>query len=485
MRPVEGTLRLSASDLAKYLGCRFLTVLDRAAAEGRIEPMKWRDPRLEVLQERGFEHERSYLEYLKQNGKSVFHVEAGDDFETAYERTVSAMRTGVDIIAQATLPRARWLGRADTLERVEVPSSLGDWSYEVCDTKLARETQGGTILQLCLYSDLVGEIQGHLPESMFVVPPGNDLRPQRFRVLDFIAYYRHVRRALQKVVDSPASDPEAPQGLGPEPVPHCDRCSWWPYCRSRWEREDHLSLVAGISKLQRDELQSRNVGTLADLGRLPTPFPWKPDRGSIEAYQHVREQARIQLEGRTYGKVLYEVLPLEPGRGLAELPEPSPGDIFFDIEGDPFVGTDGREYLFGYAVMDEASEPRYDCDWAWTPAEEKATFEAFVDFVGGRLEQFPDLHIYHFGSYEPATLKRLMGRYATRENQIDRLLRGERFVDLLTIVKRSIRASVESYSIKELEPLYGFERDVKLEDAKGCAACRRARSRAGPSRRDR
>jgi uncharacterized protein len=31
---------------------------------------------------------------------------------------------------------------------VETPSALGVWSYEVIDTKLARETKGGTILQL-------------------------------------------------------------------------------------------------------------------------------------------------------------------------------------------------------------------------------------------------------------------------------------------------------------------------------------------------
>ncbi len=43
-----------------------------------------------------------------------------------------------------------------------------------------------------------------------------------------------------------------------------------------------------------------------------------------------------------------------------------------------------------------------------------------------RLQQFPDLHIYHFAPYEPAALKRLMGRYATREEEIDRLLRGKR-----------------------------------------------------------
>ena len=81
-----------------------------------------------------------------------------------------------------------------------------------------------------------------------------------------------------------------------------------------------------------------------------------------------------------------------------------------------------------------------------------------------RLKVYPDLHIYHFAPYEPAAMKRLMGRYATRENEVDNLLRAEIFVDLFSVVRHGIRASVESYSIKKLEPLYSFVRTVPLED---------------------
>ncbi len=83
-------------------------------------------------------------------------------------------------------------------------------------------------------------------------------------------------------------------------------------------------------------------------------------------------------------------------------------------------------------------------------ARKSQAFERFIDFVIGRLEQYPDLHIYHYAPYEPAALKRLMGRYATRENELDRLLRSELFVDLYAVVRHGVRASVESYSIKKL-----------------------------------
>ena len=154
-----------------------------------------------------------------------------------------------------------------------------------------------------------------------------------------------------------------------------------------------------------------------------------------------------------------------PGFGLACLPPPSAGDIFLDFEGDPFVDEGGLEFLFGYAFKDAAGIESYKADWALSRADEKAAFERFVDFVIARLEVHPDLHIYHYASYEPAALKRLMGRYATRESEIDRMLRAGVFVDLYAVVRHAIRASVESYSIKKLEPLYEFERTVGLPDA--------------------
>jgi uncharacterized protein len=93
-----------------------------------------------------------------------------------------------------------------------------------------------------------------------------------------------------------------------------------------------------------------------------------------------------------------------------------------------------------------------------------------VDFAMARWAKFPDLHIYHYAPYEPAALKRLMGRYATREEEIDRMLRAGLFVDLYQIVRHCLRASVESYSIKRLEPFYAFTRGTPLTEANSALA---------------
>jgi predicted RecB family nuclease len=138
--------------------------------------------------------------------------------------------------------------------------------------------------------------------------------------------------------------------------------------------------------------------------------------------------------------------------------------VFFDLEGDPFVGEHGLEYLFGYYFLN-GGQWAYRGDWAFTRNDERRAFEQFLDFVIARWQVYPDLHIYHYAPYEPAALKRLMGRYAAREEEIDRMLRTRLFVDLYSVVRHSIRASVESYSIKRLEPFYSFNRDATLADA--------------------
>jgi predicted RecB family nuclease len=370
------------------------------------------------------------------------------------------MKQGVPVIVQPALADGGWLGRADILRRVEKPSAIGAWSYEPIDTKLARETRAGSVLQLCLYADLLTTMQGCAPDYMYVVVPWSDFEPQHYRYADYAAYFRQVKHGMLASLAA-----KTPEDAYPDPIEHCEICRWQANCDKRRRDDDHPCLVAGISKIQINELKQHNVTTTKVLAGLQLPLPWKPERGSADSYTRIREQARVQVEAREAGEQKFEVLPVEPGFGLARLPEPSPGDMFLDFEGDPFVGEGGLEYLFGYLSADAGGKLEYRGMWAFSRADEKNAFEKFVDFVMARWEQFPGLHVYHYAPYEPAALKRLMGRYATREDEIDSMLRAGVFVDLYQVVRRGVRASVENYSIKTMEPFYGFERDTNLTNA--------------------
>src|SRR3989441_6530731 len=456
-------LILSATDLSNFLSCRHLTALEMAAALSKRRRPHWDDPVLELLFARGLAQERAYVASLQAAGRKIVTLADVKERDAAVAQTLDAMRSGADVIVQGALRDGRWYGRPDVLRRVPKPSGLGAWSYEVSDTKLARETRAGTILQLGLYSEMLATAQAGRPEHFYVVTPDLGAPIHRYRVDDYAAYFRLIRAQMEAMV---AEDDETIALANyPEPVDHCDVCVWSSECDRKRHQDDHLSLVAGISRLQRRELASRDVTTLAQLAKVPLPLPFKPKRGAADTYVRAREQARVQLESRGKTPPVCELRQFEAGKGLSRLPKPSPADLFLDLEGDLFAAEGGREYLFGVVTLDGDGAPSYRPFWAFTEHEERQAFESVMDQIMASWSAHDGMHVYHYAPYEPGAFKRLMGRYATRERELDKLLRAERFVDLYGVVRQGVRAGIERYSIKNLEVFYGFDRAVALPDA--------------------
>lgn len=455
-------LRLSATDLANFLGCRHRTALDMAVADGARKRPFVHNPLLDVLRQRGIAHEKQYVDTLRAAGRGITDLSTVDDMGRRAEATRQAMDAGDDVIVQGALTDDSWHGLPDVMLRVSLPSRLGAWSYEIADTKLARETRAGTMLQLALYSEMLGAIQGVRPERFYVVTPDPVAPIHAYRVDDYAAYFRFVRARMLSSVSLGADTLAAAHY--PEPVEHCVVCQWAAECATRRRADDHLSLVAGITAMQRHALEANAVSTLTALAELPMPFAFRPRRGTTDSYVRVREQARLQHASRGRMPPLHDLLPVEPEKGLCRLPEPSPGDLFLDLEGDPLAIEGGREYLFGLAFADGT----YRSAWAVTAAEERRAFEWVIDTIIETARAHPTMHVYHYAPYEPAALKRLMGRYATRERELDAMLRAGRFVDLYAVSRQALRAGVERYSIKNLEPLYDFTREVDLVEANRC-----------------
>ena len=487
MQLIDGHPVFSATDLVGYLACEHLTALERGVLQGVLERPHRNDRELEIIQKRGLAHEARYLEELHAEGRVVVEIERDETAERGVQvraqagATIAAMAGGADVIYQATFFDGRWLGYADFLLRVddaERPSVWGPYHYEVADTKLARHVKAGAVLQMCSYVEQLERLQRAHPANMYVVLGGSARETAVLRVDDYQAYYRAAKARFEAAVLDEGGGgllPIGPSTTYPEPVQHCDVCRWAAICAQRRRDDDHLSLVAGITSRQRTALATREIDTVVRLANAPLPFSPPLDGTSATSVERVREQARIQVAGRGLPGPIHELLvppagePIEPERGLAMLPPPNEGDLFLDLEGDPYAFDDGIDYLFG--ILDTAGA--FTAIWSFDPehpgevtlAGEKAGFERLMDLLIGRLEQYPEMHVYHYAAYEPTALKRLMGRHATREDEVDRLLRGGVLVDLFRAVRQGLRASVESYSIKRLEPLYGFEREVALKEA--------------------
>ncbi|HTZ55026.1 MAG TPA: TM0106 family RecB-like putative nuclease [Candidatus Acidoferrum sp.] len=459
MQRIDGRFIYSASDLNNALECEHLTELEAFAARGELERPQPTETTA-LLARKGDEHEARQLARLRAHygdAVVVFPAESGRTLEalhTAQARAVAAMDSGAPLLYQATFFDGTFLGRTDFLRRVERPCARWPWSYEVIDAKLALAPKPYYLVQLAHYSAHIAAIAGTAPQLMHVLLGSGAERA--FRVDDFAAYERHVRgRFLARMAQGPSP-------TYPLEVPHCEICRWHDRCVAQRRRDDHLSLVARMRHDQIQRLESNGITTMTALAQASPEQ--RPLRMEHKTFGTLAAQAALQVKGEREGRYVYELLEAEPGTGFELLPRADPGDLFFDIEGDPLYAPErGLEYLFGFHC---ASDGRYVSFWARSQAQERAAFEAAIDFIRTRRLRYPSMHVYHYASYETTALRRLMGFYGTRESELDDLLRNQLFVDLYAVVRQTLRISQPGYGLKKLEPFYGMQRttDVRRGD---------------------
>jgi len=451
-RDAAGSFTYSPTDIVRFHGSAFASWMDRLLAEqpGAVTP----DPGTEqdrIIEDLGVRHEAAHLESLRAAGKAIVEIVRGPG---AQERTRTAMRAGVDVIFQAALGLPPFAGYADFLERVPGASDLGDFHYEVSDTKLAASEKPSYLLQLCAYAEMLEAAQGRRPEHVHVVLRKGAGKP--FRTDDFFFVYGAVKRAFLESMA--AFDAKAL----PEPDVGGDWGRWTSEAEKRLVAADHLALVAGVRSGHVKKLVAAGISTVAALAR---------SKGKIKGIgaqplERLREQARLQLASRGKPLPAWTVVPPttdDPRRGLALLPPPSALDVYFDMEGYPLV-EGGLEYLFGAATNGRA-EPEYADWWAHDPVGEGRAFAAFVSWVMERRARDPGMHVYHYAAYERSALRRLMGRHARCEDEVDTLLREGVLVDLYAVVRQGLRIGTPSYSLKEIEVLYGREREAEVRNA--------------------
>jgi len=449
----------TAGDIVNFLSCPHHTALDLADLQAPL-PKTEANEELRLIQAKGALHESQHAKQLrKQHHEFVDIRDAGDGARERIRATRQAMQAGADILYQPVLRDGCLTGTADFFRRIERPSALGAWSYEVLDTKLAMSARTRFVIQLAFYSKILAAVQGLLPARMHVV-----LGDGREKAYAFKDYNWYLERLLQRFFEQVQSELEGcAKETSPEPRDHCEVCRWMEICEKQRQKADHLWQVANIRKSQIRKLQGAGIHTMEALAKMdPDMHIPGMAEGTLDTIQR---QARLQVLAREQNENMLEHLPLVPGqkRGFERLPRPSEGDMFFDMEGNP-LEEGGLEYLFGLCFLDHG-KPVFKAFWAHSRSEEKTAFEGFIDFVTRRLRAYPDAHIYHYAHYEQTALKRLMSLHGTREAEVDNLLRAGRLVDLYKVVREGLRVSEPSYSIKNLEHFYMEKRSGDVQSA--------------------
>ena len=431
----------SASDLAAAARCEFALLRDFDARLGRGSVTVTEDDLLARTAALGDEHERRELARLRERfgdavaiiGRPAYTL-AG--LAAATDATRRAVADRAPVVYQTAMFDGRFLGFADFLVR-------DGEQYRVVDTKLARSEKVTALLQLAAYADaLAASGVPVAPEAELRLGDGTAIR---HRVCDLVPVYRSQRARLQRLLDDHyASGTEV--RWDDESVAACFHC---PLCIEQLRATDDVLLVAGLRVSQRDKLFAAGITTVTELAAHSGPVPGL----SSGAVGTLTIQAKLQVRQRDTGVPQVAVLDAQP---LALLPEPDPGDLFFDFEGDPLWTTDGREwgleYLFG--VLEAGPAGKFRPLWAHNRADERAALTDFLAMVAKRRKRRPNMHIYHYAPYEKTALLRLAGRYGVGEDEVDELLRSGTLVDLYPLVRSSIRVGAESFSLKALEPLY-------------------------------
>jgi uncharacterized protein len=465
----------SASDLVIAATCEYqlLRKLDEKlgrSPKAEFEP----DEMLARTAKLGDVHEHKVLDNFLDKfgpwdpatGRGVYDVAAATAMDRAtlqakHAESIDALRAGADVVFQAAFFDGLFHGRSDFLVKQD------DGRYAVYDTKLARHAKVTALLQLAAYGDqllhagiepapAVTLILGATEET---AGGGFDYVRSSHKLADILPVFRERRDRFLALTAGHRNQPDT-VGWGTPGVVACGRCD---YCQEQVKATDDLLLVARMNSAQRKKLHEQGIFTVKQLADATLP-------GASPSLLRMQDQARMQSNAGTaegsvsYVKdgeqhsISYRVI---PEHTLAELPPPSPGDIFFDFEGDPLwqdsaTGIWGLEYLFG--VIEAPTEPGrrtvFKPFWAHNRAAEKQAFLDFLDYVENRRRRYPDMHVYHYAAYEKTALRKLSVMHVAGEDTVDTWLRGGLLVDLYQTVRNSIRISENSYSIKKLEPLY-------------------------------
>ena len=453
---------LSPSTITAWLDCGWY--LGAKTGPDPLEGQYQFGPLAELLMEKGLAHEAACLADFESQGLRIYRTPERAEDETFAQwvgRVGNPMLDDWDVIYQFPLLHDGMRGIADFLVRTPDPWP-GYATFEPYDAKLTRtQSKPGHVLQLCFYADAIAAMEGAPPRQMHLWLGSGAIEP--LLVEQFGAYWRRLRHRLAAVLVDPN-----PGDVHPEPCSYCDFCEFSQQCDATWRAEDSLIYVAGIRKKERDAFEESGISTVAELIQAADPVAGV----AVARQRRLREQADLQVISRMDPDRPPAFRSVEPGddplwgHGYAHLPEPDPGDVFFDLEGHPFwTAASGLFFLFGLWLQVDGVWA-YEARWAHDLTAQDAVAAEVVKFFSERRLAHPGYHVYHYNHTEKSSLAAMTLGTSTEELFVQLETTGL-FVDLMTVATNAFQVGVESYGLKSLEVLAEYQRHAEIEQGVG------------------
>ncbi|MCY0879556.1 MAG: TM0106 family RecB-like putative nuclease [Firmicutes bacterium] len=432
-------LVVSPEAVVEYLECRHRLTLWLAALAGSIP---WPPATVEPSETALFARipdlgARPVLLWRGEAGKiGAASHEARKALAEAREETLASFARREDRLIGPVLWEPPWVAMPDALMRVEAPSRLGPYRYDVVKVVGPEESRIDALVTAALEADLLSGVQGASP-AIQLWASGTCAH---FPFEHAAAYVRRLKQQMRQ-------DLLAASSSYPHPVAACKGCEWRAVCDARRRQDDHLVFVAEITRAEMRALEKAGIRTLAALAETTeTEVPGL----SALALERLKRQAQIQRQARLSGRPVFRRRDGPPGGRSRALPSPSPADLFVAVS----TAAPGSDSVAGWTL--EWAGPMASGAsgvvrrMATAPAEEPAVLLEFLECANGALTLDPAMHVYHFGPDLPDFLKRLSGRHGLGEALLDRLLRAQVFVDLKAYVRETLWVSEEVYSLSAL-----------------------------------
>lgn len=459
---------ITPTKITAWLDCAHFLSLSNQVDDGLLDPVSsGSNAFTQMLARKGAEHEQACLEDYERQGLSIYRVEhrlPTESFTEWVARIGNPLDGSWDVIYQMPFEHDSIRGIADFL--IKIDDGSGRIRYEPVDAKLARqEAKPGHVLQLCFYAEAITALTGLAPVNMHLwLGSGSQ---ETLKVDEFVAYWRRLRAQLASVLSLPSGTTQTV----PQPCIHCQFCDFAGECDAQWRSEDSLIYVAGLRTVERLTLEQEGVATLVALAEHDQPVPGL----ALERFTTVSSQARLQLEARQKpgDPPPYRLIPTGPGttlgHGFEHMPEPDDGDVFLDFEGHPFWQPDqGLFFLFGLIERDDAGAWTYRTWWSHDPAEEQTHTAELISYLADRRARYSGMHVYHYNHTERSSLQRIAAKHGAEEDVLARLVETGAFIDLLIVARNTVQVGTESYSLKSLEQLTGYQRGHDIDQ--GAAA---------------
>jgi len=384
---IDGTWVISPQDLISEYECVHKVALDAAVAQGNLTAPKIRDAALDLLRTKGLEFEARRLAELPDTlrvKKLAAPPDSSEAYQAAWKTTKRAMDEEYDVIYQATLFTGDFVGFADFLIAAKdqkgalIRDESGRVIYEPVDTKSARSAKTSAILQVGAYAEALTRLGQPAPLWVHLWLNGDS--DWSGPAEKYMNVAREYRERLQASLPSLGA---VPAPLWAPPCGGCGHCRWTEQCDAGRREARDISLIQEIRATTRAKLVLAGLGTMEAIATADVQD--RPAGVSIETFERLRAQAAIQIQGELAGEVVFEIIDEQQ---LNSMPPRSPGDLWFDMEGDPHA-RDGKglEYMFGYGYLRDG-EFGFDHVDAFDSAGERVAFEAFIDHVMGTSGNF-------------------------------------------------------------------------------------------------